>query len=82
MAVTVTHNTPADGTFSGAGATAWDAAHTVSGAEDTANKGVANGYASLDAGGTVPDAQIPAAIARAMKAAEIEADDEEVLILL
>lgn len=27
-------------------------------------KGVASGYASLDAGGTVPDAQIPAAIAR------------------
>lgn len=28
--MSVTHSTPADGTFSGAGATAWDAGHTVS----------------------------------------------------
>lgn len=32
----------------------------VTGIEVTANKGVANGYASLDASGTVPAAQIPA----------------------
>lgn len=48
------------------GAMVWSAITVadVSGAEATANKGVANGYASLDTGGTVPDAQIPAAIAR------------------
>src|SRR5688572_13908715 len=32
--------------------------------EDTANKGVANGYASLDSSGDVPDAQIAATIPR------------------
>jgi len=32
--------------------------------EKTANKGVANGYASLDADGDVPDAQIPDGVAR------------------
>lgn len=32
--------------------------------QSTNEKGAANGYASLDAGGTVPDAQIPAAITR------------------
>jgi len=31
MAVTVTHSTPADGTFSQEGQAAWDAEHTVSG---------------------------------------------------
>lgn len=41
MAVTITHTTPADGTFSAAGAAAWDATHAVSGlgtmAEQNAN---------------------------------------------
>jgi hypothetical protein len=37
MAITVTHATPADGTFSSAGATAWDEAHTVSGSIDLAS---------------------------------------------
>jgi hypothetical protein len=37
MAITVTHATPADGTFSVAGATAWDEAHTVSGSIDLAS---------------------------------------------
>lgn len=32
----------------------------LTGAEQTANKGAVNGYASLDAGGKVPSAQIPA----------------------
>ncbi len=31
MAVTVTHSTPADGTFSAEGAAAWSAEHTVTG---------------------------------------------------
>lgn len=31
MPVTITHSTPADGTFSATGAAAWDATHTVSG---------------------------------------------------
>ena len=30
MSLSVTHSTPSDGTFSGSGATAWDAAHTIS----------------------------------------------------
>lgn len=30
----------------------------IAGAEQTANKGVANGYASLDSGGKIPDAQL------------------------
>lgn len=34
------------------------------GYQKESEKGVAGGYASLDGGGTVPDAQIPAAIAR------------------
>lgn len=34
------------------------------GYQKESEKGAVNGYASLDAGGTVPDAQIPAAIAR------------------
>ncbi len=35
----------------------------ITGAEQAANKGVANGYASLDATGKVPSAQLPAAAA-------------------
>jgi hypothetical protein len=38
----------------------------VSSAEVSTNKGVANGYASLDAGAKVPLAQLPAAVAGAM----------------
>jgi len=34
MAKAVSHATAADGTFSAAGATAWDAAHTISGIAD------------------------------------------------
>lgn len=34
MALSVTHSTASDGTFSGTGATAWDAAHTISGHPD------------------------------------------------
>jgi len=41
MAITVTHSTPADGTFSASGATAWNADHTLAGlgtmAEQNAN---------------------------------------------
>lgn len=41
MPITVNHSTPADGTFSASGATAWNAAHTLSGlgtmAEQNAN---------------------------------------------
>ena len=39
MAVTVTHSTPADGTFSTTGAAAWNADHTVVGTIDVANGG-------------------------------------------
>jgi hypothetical protein len=41
MAITITHSTPADGTFSASGATAWNADHTLVGlgtmAEQNAN---------------------------------------------
>lgn len=40
------------------------AADPHTGYQRESEKGSANGYASLDAGGTVPDAQIPATIAR------------------
>lgn len=48
----------------GAIATHAAAADPHTGYQKESEKGVANGYASLDAGGTIPDAQIPAAIAR------------------
>jgi hypothetical protein len=39
MTLTVNHSTPADGSFSATGATAWNAAHTLSGTIDIANGG-------------------------------------------
>jgi hypothetical protein len=39
MTITVTHSTPADGSFSATGATAWNAAHTLTGTIDIANGG-------------------------------------------
>jgi hypothetical protein len=39
MTLTVNHSTPADGSFSASGATAWNAAHTLSGTIDIANGG-------------------------------------------
>lgn len=52
MTVTVTHSTPADGTFSSTGATAWNANHTLSGvgtmAEQNANAvAITGGTAAL-----------------------------------
>jgi hypothetical protein len=39
MTLTVNHSTPADGSFSATGATAWNAAHTLTGTIDIANGG-------------------------------------------
>jgi len=39
MTITVTHSTPADGSFSASGATAWNASHTISGTIGIANGG-------------------------------------------
>jgi len=39
MTLTVNHSTPADGSFSATGATAWNASHTLSGTIDVANGG-------------------------------------------
>ena len=39
MTITVNHSTPADGTFSATGATAWNASHTLSGVLPVANGG-------------------------------------------
>jgi len=52
MPITVNHSTPADGTFSATGATAWDANHTLSGvgtmAEQNANAvAITGGTATL-----------------------------------
>lgn len=44
-----------------------DADTKLSTKEDTANKGVANGYASLDAGGFLPTTQLPAVITSQVK---------------
>ena len=47
-----------------ADAKASNAQTTANAAQPKTEKGQVNGYASLDAGGTVPDAQLPAALAR------------------
>ena len=39
MTITVTHSTPADGSFSATGATAWNATHSFTGTLDVANGG-------------------------------------------
>jgi hypothetical protein len=39
MTLTVNHSTPADGSFSATGATAWNASHTLSGTIDVVNGG-------------------------------------------
>jgi len=39
MSLTVNHSTPADGSFSATGATAWNAAHTLTGTIDVINGG-------------------------------------------
>lgn len=46
--------------------------------EDTANKGNANGYASLDSSGDVPSAQLPAASATVVGAVELATDAETI----
>lgn len=46
--------------------------------EDTANKGSANGYASLDSSGDVPSAQLPAASATVVGAVELATDAETI----
>lgn len=50
MAVVVTHSTPADGTFSATGATAWNANHTITGLDGISTSAV--GY-TIDGNGAV-----------------------------
>ena len=50
MAVSVTHPTVADGTFSAAGATNWNAAHTVAGLGDAAEKNTGTAAGTVAAG--------------------------------
>lgn len=50
MTVSVNHSTPADGTFSTAGATAWNAAHTLTGVGTMAEQ---NANAIAITGGTI-----------------------------
>ena len=42
MSLVITHNTPADGTFSDAGAAAWNANHSLSGTADVTQGGGSN----------------------------------------
>jgi len=49
MTVAINHTTPSDGSFSATGATAWDAAHAISGTVPIANGGT-NGTAAPTAG--------------------------------
>lgn len=55
MALSVTHSTPADGTFSASGQAAWDAAHTVTGLATVAETGA---HSDLSGVGTNTHAQI------------------------
>lgn len=50
MTVTITHTTPADGTFSATGAAAWDAAHSVAGLDNALVSSI--GY-TIDGNGNV-----------------------------
>lgn len=69
MALSVTHSTPADGTFSAAGQAAWDAAHSISGtiaASDVsglATVATSGAHSDLSSVGTNTHAQIDAHIA-------------------
>jgi hypothetical protein len=53
MTIVVTHTTPADGTFSAAGAAAWNADHALTGIVDVANGGTGTATPSLVAGTNV-----------------------------
>jgi hypothetical protein len=53
MAVSVTHSTPADGTFSGPGATAWDDGHAVTGLATVAETGAYSDLTGLPTLGTL-----------------------------
>jgi hypothetical protein len=53
MTIVVTHTTPADGTFSAAGAAAWNADHALVGVVDIANGGTGTATPSLVAGTNV-----------------------------
>lgn len=60
MTVTITHSTVAtlpDEPGAEVNKAEWNAAHVVTGAEDTANKNAANGYAGLDDGTKLSGAQ-------------------------
>jgi hypothetical protein len=57
MPITVNHSTPADGTFSATGATAWDANHTLSGVGTMAEQ---NANAVNITGGTISGVTLPA----------------------
>ncbi len=50
MALTVTHSTAADGTFSASGTTAWNAAHTVSGSPEILLAAVLDTTGDLNSG--------------------------------
>jgi hypothetical protein len=53
MTITVTHSTPADGSFSATGATAWNATHSFTGTLDVANGGTGTATPALVAGTNV-----------------------------
>jgi hypothetical protein len=53
MTITVTHTTPADGTFSATGAAAWNATHSFTGVLDVVNGGTGTATPALVAGTNV-----------------------------
>jgi hypothetical protein len=55
MTITINHSTPADGTFSAAGAIAWDANHTFTGVLDIANGGTGSTTANTAINALLPN---------------------------
>ena len=53
MTISVTHTTPADGSFSATGAAAWNATHSFTGVLDVANGGTGTATPALVAGTNV-----------------------------
>ena len=68
MPITVNHSTPADGTFSATGATAWDANHTLTGVGTLAEQ---NANAVAITGGTINNTSIGATVPSTVNATTI-----------
>ena len=76
MPITVNHSTPADGTFSATGATAWNADHTLAGVGTLAEQ---NANAVAITGGTINGTTIGATSATTGKFTTLEATGNSTL---